>query len=223
MEYKNATFECKGVQEDGIFEGYASVFNVTDQGNDIVAPGAFAESLGKVFQSGKKPKMLWQHDPSEVIGVWDEMHEDERGLFVKGRLLKDVAKGRDALALLRAKAIDGMSIGYRTVESVLEGASDSIRRLTKLDLMEVSLVTFPMNTSALVTDVKNLATIRDVETVLRDAGVPNHFAKLVAVHGFEEAKKITDGQRDAAAADENDKALEGLLSSINRLKEQLNA
>ena len=87
--------------QDGTFEGYASVFNIIDQGMDVVAPGAFTKSLGT-----RKVKMLWQHDQSQPIGVWDEIREDERGLYVKGRILKDVAKGAEAMALLRAGAID---------------------------------------------------------------------------------------------------------------------
>jgi HK97 family phage prohead protease len=86
--------------------------------------------------------MLWQHDPMQPIGVWDEVREDAKGLWVKGRLLTDVAKGREAASLIAAKAIDGLSIGYRTVKST-KGASGG-RLLAELELWEVSLVTFPM-------------------------------------------------------------------------------
>ena len=87
--------------------------------------------------------MLWQHDPSQVIGVWDEIKDDARGLFVKGRLLKDVQKGREAMTLLREGAIDSMSIGYRTIAASDE-AGGRVRKLDEVDLFEVSLVTFPM-------------------------------------------------------------------------------
>ena len=90
--------------------------------------------------------MLWQHDPAQPIGVWDEVREDEKGLWVKGRLLSTVAKGREAIELLSAGAIDGLSIGYRTVRA--SKSEKGTRLLTELDLWEVSLVTFPMLPSA---------------------------------------------------------------------------
>jgi HK97 family phage prohead protease len=90
--------------------------------------------------------MLWQHDPAQPIGVWDEVREDDRGLHVRGRILADVARGREAAALVRAGAIDGLSIGYRTLRAAKDGQGK--RRLLELDLWEVSLVTFPMLRSA---------------------------------------------------------------------------
>jgi hypothetical protein len=92
--------------------------------------------------------MLWQHDPGQPIGVWDEVREDRKGLFVRGRLLRDVARGREAAALLEAGAIDGLSIGYRTKRAERDGAGG--RRLHEIELWEVSLVTFPMLAEARV-------------------------------------------------------------------------
>ena len=86
--------------------------------------------------------MLWQHDPAQPIGVWDEVREDGKGLYVKGRILTDVEKGREAIALIEAGAIDGLSIGYRTVRAQKDGKGQ--RLLSELELWEVSLVTFPM-------------------------------------------------------------------------------
>ena len=130
------------VQQDGTFKGYASLFGVRDQGGDVVLPGAYAESLKALAAAGRRVKMLWQHDPTQPIGVWDEVREDATGLWVKGRILGDVEKGREAVALLAAGAIDGLSIGYRTVTSERDGKGQ--RLLTELELWEVSLVTFPM-------------------------------------------------------------------------------
>jgi HK97 family phage prohead protease len=96
-----------------VLEGYGAIFGNVDKGGDIVLPGAFEASLG----SGQQIKILWQHDPYQPIGVWDEVKEDEKGLYVKGRILIDVAKGREALALITAGAMDGLSIGYRTVKA----------------------------------------------------------------------------------------------------------
>jgi hypothetical protein len=123
-------------------EGHASVWGVADRGGDVVERGAFAASLGRLKASGAAPKFLWQHDPAQPIGVWDELHEDARGLWVRGRILADVARGREAAALVKAGAIDGLSIGYRAVRATKDRAG--VRRLVEVDLWEVSLVTFPM-------------------------------------------------------------------------------
>lgn len=121
--------------------GYASVFSEADQNGDVVAPGAFARSLRQLTADGRRIKMLWQHDPMQPIGVWESVAEDSRGLRVQGRLLTDVVRGAEAAALLSAGAIDGLSIGYRTIRAEKAGRG---RRLIELDLWEVSLVTFPM-------------------------------------------------------------------------------
>jgi hypothetical protein len=123
-------------------EGYASLFGRVDQGGDVVMPGAYARSLAALSAEGGRIKMLWQHDPAEPIGVWDEVREDQKGLFVRGRLLPDVSRAREAAALIAAGAIDGLSIGYRTLRA--ERDSKGKRALHELQLWEVSLVTFPM-------------------------------------------------------------------------------
>lgn len=130
----------------GAFAGYASVFHRVDRGGDRVLPGAFAKSIARRGPRGVR--LLWQHDPSTPIGVIDEIAEDGRGLFVKGRLLLEVARGREAHALLCGAAIDGLSIGYRTL--LAERDRDGVRNLREIDLWEVSLVTFPMQPAARV-------------------------------------------------------------------------
>ena len=136
------------VQEGAVIEGYASLFGDRDRGGDIVETGAYAASLKRLAEEGRQVKMLWQHDPAQPIGVWDEVREDAKGLYVKGRLLEQVARAREAAALIAEGAIDGLSIGYRTVKAV---RNDKGRRLLQeLELWEVSLVTFPMLPSARV-------------------------------------------------------------------------
>ena len=130
------------VSDGKVIAGYASLFGRKDQGGDIVMPGAYAGSLKRLDASGRRVKMLWQHDPTQPIGIWDEVREDARGLWVKGRLLPEVEKGREAAALLAAGAIDGLSIGYRTLKAERDGKGQ--RLLQELELWEVSLVTFPM-------------------------------------------------------------------------------
>jgi HK97 family phage prohead protease len=135
--------EARLVVTDGSrVEGYASLFGKRDQGGDVVQQGAYAASLLRLTTQGRAVKMLWQHDPTQPIGVWDEVREDAVGLWVKGRILPEVDKGREAVALLAAGAIDGLSIGYRTVRAERDGKGQ--RLLSELELWEVSLVTFPM-------------------------------------------------------------------------------
>jgi len=119
--------------------GYASLWGVADLNRDVVARGAFAESLAKAGPGGVR--MLHQHEGRSVVGVWDEMVEDEQGLFVRGRILDWSAEARFAQALARAGAMDGLSIGFRAVRARRAGA---LRVLVEVDLWEVSLVTFPM-------------------------------------------------------------------------------
>lgn len=131
-----------GVKADNSISGYASLFGARDEGGDVVEPGAYAASLSALKAAGRRVKMLWQHDPGRPIGVWDEIWEDKKGLFVKGRLLEDVQLGAEAISLIRAGAIEGLSIGYRTKRA--EKRSAGGRLLHEVELWEVSLVTFPM-------------------------------------------------------------------------------
>ena len=150
--------------------GYASFFGAADQGGDIVEPGAYAASLARLAAEGRQVKMLWQHDPAQPIGLWDEVREDGRGLFVKGRLLDSVARAREAAELIRAGAIDGLSIGYRTRRATKD--SKGQRHLHELELWEVSLVTFPMLPSARLGakgDAPDPQDLRELARTLRGA------------------------------------------------------
>ncbi|MEE4189101.1 MAG: HK97 family phage prohead protease [Roseobacter sp.] len=150
LERKFARFgDGLEIQEGSVICGYASLFGDVDQGNDIVESGAYAGSLKALGAGGLRVKMLWQHDATQPIGIWDEVREDKKGLWVKGRLLDTVAKGREAIALIAAGAIDGLSIGYRTKKASKNAKGQ--RLLTELELWEVSLVTFPMLPSARIT------------------------------------------------------------------------
>ena len=152
-----------------VIEGYASLFGLTDQGGDIVAPGAYSASLKRLVARGDKVRMLWQHDPAQPIGIWDEIREDAKGLWVKGRLLPEVAQAREAAALIAAGAIDGLSIGYRTVKADRDGQGRRV--LTEVELWEVSLVTFPMLREAKVgrKSSDELAGAEDLAETLRAA------------------------------------------------------
>ena len=217
IEYKEIQLEEKAVSDDGTFTGYGSVFNNVDLGGDLIEPGAY-KNLKKM------PKMLWQHDPAQPIGVWETAVEDEKGLKVKGRILPELSKGAEVLTMLKHKLIDGLSIGYwaKSFEFKNKG-KDLVRHIKEIDLFEISVVTFPMDPKALVTDVKQLQSPREVETILRNAGVPTAFAKLVASHGFAEAKaRLADHRDDGGEGDELQLGFKKLLSEIHSLKEKIN-
>ncbi len=127
------------VSEAVIIEGYASLWGVADLNRDVVAKGAFEPSLARTSAGGVR--MLHQHEGRAVVGVWDRMVEDEKGLFVSGRIMDWSAEARFAGALAKAGAMDGLSIGFRAVRARRDGV---LRVLTEVDLWEVSLVTFPM-------------------------------------------------------------------------------
>lgn len=183
--------EVKALTDEGTFEGYASIFGNVDKGGDKVLPGAFVESLAEARRTGRKVKMLREHDPREPIGIWEDMAEDAKGLWGKGRLILDVPKARETHALLKAGAVDGLSIGYRTKDYEPDG---NVRLLKKVDLWEVSIVTFPMNDRSKVTAVKadgaediieklragDRLTEREFETLVKGLGLTNSQAERAA-------------------------------------------
>jgi hypothetical protein len=142
------------VQDTGVFVGYASLFNRADASGDVVMPGAFTASLKQRGASGIR--MLFQHDPSEPVGAWIDIVENERGLLVRGRLNMDVQRGRELSALLDQRGLDGLSIGFRTVSASRDRVT-GLRRLHRLDLWEISLVTFPMLAGARVSAARRRA------------------------------------------------------------------
>src|SRR5689334_24864743 len=124
------------IEADGTVEGYASLFGEVDQARDMVMRGAFAGTLAT--RNIRRIPMLFQHDPAEPVGVWLELREDQRGLYARGRLIPEVARGRELLSLLRAGAIDGLSIGFRTVKGRVDPRT-RVRALHAVDLWEISI------------------------------------------------------------------------------------
>lgn len=193
MKYMARPFEVKAIGDDGTFEGYGSVFHVEDSYRDVVAPGAFTKSLAAWRGKGALPPVLWQHSSAHPVGPYLEMREDSSGLWVRGQLLKDdVALAKEAYALMKAKAVTGLSIGYRTIVDEFD-RDTGITTLKELDLWEVSIVTFPANDLARIESVKSIKTVRDFEEFLRESGFSRSEALRIASRGFE--------QRESAAED----------------------
>jgi len=184
----DSCLELKSLAESGVFEGYAAVFSVIDKVGDRIAPGAFSEALASCRLDGRLPPLLWQHDPKEPIGVLRDMREDASGLYVKGELfVADIARAREAYKLLRENVVTGLSIGYRAKGAHREGKA---RVLTGIELLEVSMVTFPANDFARVARVKSallsggMPGPKEFEALLRDAGLSRKQAKGFLAHGY---------------------------------------
>lgn len=207
MKTKDFALEVKDLSEDGTFEGYGSIFGNVDSYGEKVVPGAFVESLAKHRREGTSVLMLWQHNPDEPIGVWDDLAEDAKGLWGKGRLIMEVQRAKEVYALLRAKAVRGLSIGYRELDTDKDGV---VRVLKKLDLWEISPVSFPANTRARVEAVKSERMeefarrlrdgdpmpIKEFEDILRDAGVPKALAVQIASVGYAKAiRSESEGEK----------------------------
>lgn len=174
LRYIERPFEVKAVEDDGVFEGRGSVFGNVDSYKEIVAPGAFTETLAAWKAQGRLPPVLWQHRSGEPIGPHTDMEERADGLYVKGQLLvNDVQRAKEARALMKAKAVNGLSIGFVTREDAYDRVT-GIRTLKKVDLWEVSVVTFPANPAAQISSVKSaidgIQTFAEAESFLREVG-----------------------------------------------------
>ena len=195
----------KKLGEDGEFEGYASVFDVEDHHGDTVKKGAFKAGLQKLAKDKRKLKMLYNH--RELIGVYKDAHEDDTGLWVRGKLSLGVRQADEALILMRDEALDSMSIGGYVRKEFTDQKTWK-RDLIEIELREVSPVIFPANDAARINSVKSLsagATLRDAETILRDAGFSRNDTKTLV--------SIIKGapQRDVDAA------------TINKFREAINS
>ncbi|SDO29598.1 hypothetical protein SAMN04487957_10583 [Halomonas shengliensis] len=211
----DAPLKIKAVNDAGEFEGYGSIFGNQDSYDDVVMPGAFQASLGRWQQKERLPAMLWQHNMHEPIGVYTEMREDENGLYVKGRLLvDDDPLAKRAHAHMKAGSLTGLSIGYMLKEWDFDRDKD-VFLLKEVDLWEVSLVTFPANDEARISNVKTYLERGEVprpsefEKALREVGLSRSQAKAFMASGYSAIQP-----RDAEA----EHALSYLKSLLDRMK-----
>ena len=203
---------CASDAEEGTFEGHAAIFGKLNSFDEIVVEGAFKKTLKS--RAKHKVKMLRQHQQAAIIGVWEEIREDDKGLFVRGRLLTEIQAAKETLILLKAKALDGLSIGFRTIVEEFDHKKKQIN-LMEIDLFEISLVAIPSQANALITSVRamspeQLTTKLDLEKALRDAGFSTSTSKYIT------AGWSPPALRNAEGGDE-------LVKRIRRLTKSLTA
>lgn len=208
LETKDFDFQINVIEEStGVITGYGSVFGNVDSWGDVVEKGAFLRTIEQ-----RKIPILWQHNSDEPIGLWDEISEDDYGLKMRGHLLiDDVAKAKEAYALVKSGVVNGLSIGYIPKDYSYD--VENYRHISDVNLYEVSLVTFPANEKAIITDIKSDdLNIRRAEKALVDAGFSHKLAKTILAKGFKSAI-VRDEQPDQRDAD---------IKTLNSMKELLN-
>lgn len=234
MERIEVKFEADSVDRTGEFAGYGAVFGNIDSHGDVIAPGAFQESLSEWKARGKLPPMLLQHGGWQMVdtdaipvGKWTKMAEDEIGLRVEGKLINlDTEVGKRVYGAMREGVLDGMSIGFRPKKFSRRTKPEEPRRtLEVLDLVELSIVTFPANGKARVVDVKSGLSflsheeVRELEAVLRDEGLSRSHA-MKAIAGFKSYFQGDPGIADLSPRDEVDA---GIAAALGRYVEILEA
>lgn len=226
IKQRQVPFRLKSISDRGAFAGYLSVFGNMDSYRDIVMPGAFSQTLKDWAAQEALPPVLWQHDSAQPLGPYTKMEEDDKGLYVEGQLLVDeIPQAAAAAALLRSKTIRGQSIGYSV--KVEQFDSDlNVLKLMQVKLYEGSIVTFPANTEASVTDIKraiargDLPSLADFENMLRDvAGFSRSEAKTATSHGFAYLLKQRDAGESEIVTDSSE--LDSILSLIKNFTPSL--
>ncbi len=154
MDHFDISFRFAPNAEGAEFSGYAVIWGERNAHNEIVERGAFTKTLAAHRAAGTKPVMFWSHNREEIIGVWEELREDDKGLFVRGRLLLEVQKAREVSELMKAGAVSGLSIGFR-VPAGGERRSAGTRYLSNIDLAEISVVGLPSAGSARITKIRD--------------------------------------------------------------------
>jgi hypothetical protein len=220
MERKRFDFEIKAIDEAGRFEGWASVYGNKDHGGDVVLPGAFDESLANWQGAGRKVPILHNHDHSDIRGVWEVLESRDKGLWGQGQLNLDIEAGRDSRALMKQGAISGLSIGYNIEDGGISYDEEKqTYLLSKLNLWEVSIVTFPMNDLARVEVVKSknerrtVPTVREIERALRDQGFTSSQSKQIA--------KVASGTLSQGEEPSREGDTEVLLGAVEGLLKQM--
>jgi HK97 family phage prohead protease len=212
MERIEVKFAADGVSEAGVFAGYGAVFGNVDSHGDVIAPGAFSETLKVWSGRGRLPTMKLMHGTALnmfngddlPLGVWTKMHEDDKGLYVEGKISAVQSDfGQRIHGLMKDGALGGLSIGYRVKKAIKgDGVVAPKRTLQEIILGEVSLVDEPSNGLSRVSSVKaaDIETVREFEAQLRDVfGYSNAKAKAIASSGFKASDHLDDDDAELAA------------------------
>ena len=215
-EIKKLPFEIKQFSQDEnyfYFEGYGSTFGNVDYGNDVIVKGAFTKSL----QETPEVPLLWQHNMSKPIGLSVELREDEKGLFIKGRISIRTTLGKDVAVLLEDKVIKEMSIGFFSRDSDVKG---DVRYIKEIELYEVSVVTKTMNPQALI---KSFESLKDIEQSLKEFGLSNTEAKTLIskVKEFHSSEMLEKEKAQREVEEKQTKSLDEVKLQINNLLNNL--
>lgn len=217
-------FSGSNAADIGTFSGYGSVYSVIDDGGDLIAPGAFADSLARLKAQGHGVPMYMQHgaalgaDPRPV-GVWTKIEEDANGLRVEGKLVGlDTETGRYHYALVKEGAMSGLSIGYSGVKAEYgKKPGDPRRTIKSATLREISIVDQPMNAHARLTGLKSieeLLTMADAEDYLKSVGMSGRQATAFVSR----VKRIGPGDPAGASQQpgpsDSDEAIQQLMQSL---------
>lgn len=195
-ETRDFNLEIKDLSETGTFEGLAAGYGNVDRHGDVIAPGCFAASLLEHQRRGTMPALLLHHDIARPAGTWLDLRETPDGLMAKGRLALDAQDGREAYALLSAKAITGLSVGFSNAQRMARGGRTEI---VAGELLEVSLVAVPANPAAVVSRIKSAPTPRVIEEALIGAGLSNRQAKAAAALVSKHLAQSGNQETEAAA------------------------
>lgn len=219
LKYCKVAFDIsqnKTITVDGVdyfeFEGYASTFGNVDLDGDIIGQGAFKESLKE-----HSPSLLWQHDMGEPLGIFTSIKEDQKGLFVKGRMpIEDtLVKGR-VIPQMRAGSVRAMSIGFSVQDYEYEKGTGTYT-FTKVMLWEISLVTIPANPKAVVTDFKSLedmVSLKEISAYLKNLGLSNKKCNII----ISKVKSFARDEQDNASHSDYEGDVELLYENIMNLK-----
>lgn len=208
MLHKSFGLDIKEVSDAGVIVGYGSIFDdIPDSYGDVVMKGAFKQTIANHKADGTMPLMLWGHNSSELpIGDWVAMEEDQKGLYLEGKIDLEDPMGARVYSALKRKSVRGLSIGYETIKSTEDVKRKGVRRLEQLELWEVSPVNFPAKRTALVTDVKNiressLPTLSEFEEFLRKSGFSKTEATAITSKGLSHLLRSESGREtDEAVA-----------------------
>lgn len=196
MNHATFPLNIKSLSEAGQIEGLAAGYGNMDSHGEIFAPGTFSKSIAAFGAAGRSPAMLLHHDVKRPVGRWDAFTESRAGMSVRGALTLDAADGREAYALLKGGALGGLSVGFRTIRA--NEAKDGTTIITEAELFEVSLVSVPSNPITKISGVKAVGDVRELESLLREAGMSGRRAKAAASAAWAAAYRPSEDEARAA-------------------------